>query len=186
MTDKRSDFTETTLSSRTVYRGRLLHVLEDTVRLPDGSTGVREYIRHPGAVMMIPVLDQETVILVRQFRYPLGRHLIELPAGKIDPGEEPLATAKRELREECGYEAGAWQHLTMIHPCVGYSDERIELYLARDLNYVGHGLDDGEFLEVMPLPLAQALEWVKRGTITDIKAVIGLMWAERMLKTGNQ
>lgn len=186
MTNKRSDFTETTLSSRTVYRGRLLHVLEDTVWLPDGRTGVREYIRHPGAVMMIPVLDQETVILVRQFRYALGRHLIELPAGKIDPGEEPLVTARRELREECGYEAAAWRHLTTIHPCVGYSDERIELYLGRDLTYVGHGLDDGEFLEVMPLALTQALEWVMHGKITDGKTAVGLMWAERMLKAGEQ
>ncbi len=180
MTEKRPDFTETTLSSKTVYRGRLLHVLEDAVRLPDGKTAVREYIRHPGAVMMVPLLDDQTVILVRQFRYAAGTHFIELPAGKIDAGEEPLDTAQRELAEECGYEAARWQHLATTRPCVGYSDERIELFLARDLRYVGHALDDEEFLEVLPVPRAEALEWVRQGRITDIKTIIGLMWAERL------
>ena len=184
MTDKRSDFTEHAVSSKTVYRGRLLHVLEDTVRLPDGRTTVREYIRHPGAVMMVPLLDDRTVILVRQFRYPVGRHLIEIPAGKMEPGEEPLDTARRELIEECGYEAKTWRHLTTIHPCIGYSDERIELFLARDLTHVGHALDDEEFLEVVPMPLDEALAWVKQGKITEIKAIIGLMWLERILNGG--
>lgn len=181
MPNKPPDFTEHTISSKTVYRGRLLHVLEDTVRLPDGKTAVREYIRHPGAVMMVPLLDERTVILVRQFRYPVGRHLIEIPAGKMEPGEEPLQTARRELIEECGYEARTWQHLTTIHPCIGYSDERIELFLARDLTYVGHALDDGEFLEIVPVTLVEALSWVREGKITEIKAIIGLMWAEKII-----
>jgi ADP-ribose pyrophosphatase len=180
MPKKSTDFTETTLSSKTVYRGKLLHLLEDTVRLPDGKTAVREYVRHPGAVMMIPLLDEATVILIRQFRYAVGRHFIEIPAGKIDPGEEPLATARRELVEECGFEAGSWRRITTIHPCIGYSDERIEVYLARDLKDVGHAPDDGEFVEVMPVPLKQALQWVEQGRITDAKTVIGLMWAERI------
>lgn len=184
MTDKRSDFTEHTISSKTVYRGRLLHVLEDTVRLPDGKTAVREYIRHPGAVMMVPLLDERTVILVRQFRYPVGRHLIEIPAGKMEPGEAPLETARRELIEECGYEAKAWRHLTTIHPCIGYSDERIELFLARDLTYVGRAPDDEEFLDVVPMPLDEALAWVRQGKITEIKAIIGLMWLDRILNGG--
>jgi ADP-ribose pyrophosphatase len=175
------DFTEETLSSRTVYRGRLLHVLEDEVRLPDGASARREYIRHPGAVMIIPVLDAETVVLVRQFRYPLRRHFYELPAGKREQGEDPLATARRELREECGYEAAEWRRLASIHPCIGYSDEAIDIYLARGLTHVGQATDDEEFVEVVPMKLTEALEWIRDGRITEVKAVIGLMWAERFL-----
>src|SRR5688572_23621879 len=114
------DFTEHAIASRTVYRGRLLHVLEDDVRMPDGKTARREYVRHPGAALMIPMPDAETVLLVRQFRYPVGRHFYELPAGKIDAGEDPLQCARRELREECGCEADDWTHLTTLHPCIGY------------------------------------------------------------------
>jgi ADP-ribose pyrophosphatase len=176
---KHTDFTETTISSKTVYRGNLLHVLEDEVQLPDGTRSRREYVRHPGAVMMVPFLDRDTVLLVRQFRYPLRRHFLELPAGKIDEGEEPLATARRELREECGCTAGTWEHLATFHPCIGYSDERIELFVARDLTQVGHALDEGEFLEVVPTPLAHALDWVRTGKITEVKAIVGLMWADK-------
>jgi len=175
------DFTEETLSSRTVYRGRLLHVLEDEVRLPDGASARREYIRHPGAVMIIPVLDAETVVLVRQFRYPLRRHFYELPAGKREQGEDPLATARRELREECGYEAAEWRRLASIHPCIGYSDEAIDIYLARGLTHVGQSTDDEEFVEVIPIKLTEALGWIRDGRITEVKAVIGLLWAERFL-----
>ena len=174
------DFTEKQLTTRLVYGGQMLTVREDTVLLPDGKTARREWIQHPGAVVMIPMLDARTVLLERQYRYPLRRHFYELPAGKIEPGEEPLATAKRELTEECGYTAASWQHLTTLHPCIGYADERIELFLARDLTHVGHAHDDGEFLEVVPLALSEALEWVKSGRITDVKAVIGLLWLERM------
>jgi ADP-ribose pyrophosphatase len=181
MSDSPPDFTETPLSSRSVYRGGLLHVVEDRVRLPDGTSAVREYIRHPGAVMIIALLDEKTLILERQFRYPLARHFIELPAGKIEPGEAPLATARRELMEECGYEAHDWRHLATLHPCIGYADERIELFLARDLVHVGRNPDDGEFLEVMPVKIAEAMEWVRAGEITEIKAVIGLLWLEKIL-----
>ena len=174
-----ANFTEHTLSSRTVYRGRLLHVLEDEVRLSDGRTARREYVRHPGAATVVPFLDAETVMLVRQFRYSLARHFYEIPAGKIDPGETPLQTARRELREECGYSARKWRHLTTIHPCIGYADERIELYLARGLTHVGHAPDDGELLEVVPVKMAAALRWVKEGRITDEKTIIGLLWADR-------
>ena len=180
MSDKEADFTETTLASSSVYRGGFFDVFRDEIRRPDGKTGVREYIRHPGAVMMVPLLDEHTVILVRQFRYPLDRHFIEIPAGKMEPGEAPLATAKRELVEETGYEAASWKRLATLHPCIGYSDEKIELYLASDLHHVGSGLDDGEFLEVLPTPIDQALEWVMQGKITEVKAIIGLMWLERM------
>jgi ADP-ribose pyrophosphatase len=173
------DFTEHCIASKTVYRGRLLHVLEDEVRLPDGRNARREYIQHPGAAMMVPFLDAETVILIRQFRYPHRRDFLEIPAGKIDPGEEPLATARRELREECGYEAGEWRRLATVHPCIGYSNERIELFVARKLVHVGHALDDGEFLEVIPVKLTEALRRVEEGVITDQKTIIGLLWADK-------
>jgi ADP-ribose pyrophosphatase len=176
------DFTETTIDSRPVFDGKLLHVRVDTVRLPNGRTAQREYIHHQGAVTMLAFLDERTILLERQFRYPLRRHFIELPAGKIDPGEEPLATAKRELKEECGYEAGEWRHLGTLHPCIGYADERIELYLARDLRDVGRALDDDEFLEVFPLSVDEALEWVRQGRITEPKAITGLLWADKIVR----
>lgn len=174
------DFTETLISSETVFEGKLLHVKRDAVRLHDGGEATREYIRHPGAAMIIAQPDPDTIILERQFRYPLARHFIELPAGKIDAGEDPLATAQRELREECGYVATEWRHLTTLHPCIAYADERLELYLARGLTEVGNALDEGEFLEVLTVPLVQALSWVRDGTITEAKAVTGLLWAEKI------
>jgi ADP-ribose pyrophosphatase len=181
MADNESDFTEHTLSSQTVYRGRLLHVLADQVRMPDGKTAGREYIRHPGAVAMVPMPDAETVVLVRQYRYAGRRHFYEIPAGKIDPGEEPLHTGKRELREECGYEAGVWQRLTTLDTCIGYSDERIELYVARELTRVERAPDESEFLEELTLRLPDALEWIRSGRITDVKTIIGLMWVAKLL-----
>lgn len=179
---KTADFSEITLGSEPVFDGVLLHVRRDKVRLPNGKEATREYIRHPGAAMIIARPDPDTIILERQFRYPLARHFIELPAGKIDPGEEALATAQRELREECGYTASTWRHLTTLHPCIAYADERIELYLADGLAQVGAALDEDEFLEVMTVPLAQALDWVRDGTITEAKAVTGLLWAEKIRK----
>ena len=181
MNDEIPDFTETQLSTKTVYKGRLLTVLEDEVRLPDGKQARREYVRHPGATAMVPMLDDRTVVLVRQYRYPVGRHFYEIPAGKIDPGEAPEATARRELREECGYEAADWRHVTTIHPCIGYSDERIEHFLARNLTHVGHSPDDEEFLEVVPLALTEALAWIRDGKITDPKTVVGLLWVKTFL-----
>jgi ADP-ribose pyrophosphatase len=184
MNDKSPDFTEIPVSSKTVYRGKLLHVFEDEVRLPNGRHAHREYIRHPGAAVMVPLTDPETVVLVRQFRYPLARHFYELPAGKIDSGEEPLQTAKRELREECGYEAAEWRHLATIHPCIGYADEQMEFYLARRLSDVGHAPDEDEFLEKVTVGFAEALRWVRVGKITDQKTVIGLLWADRVSREG--
>lgn len=143
---------------------------------------MREYIHHQGAVTILAFLDEHTILMERQFRYPLRRHFIELPAGKIDPGEEPLQTAVRELREECGYEAADWRHLGTIHPCIGYADERIELYLARDLKHVGHALEDGEFLEVFSLTVEEAVDWVRQGRITEPKAIHGLLWADKLVK----
>ncbi|HEY9447851.1 MAG TPA: NUDIX hydrolase [Burkholderiales bacterium] len=182
MSRSEKDFTETCLTSETVYDGVLLRVISDEVRLPDGSTSRREYIRHPGACMVVAFLDERTILLERQYRYPMRRHFIELPAGKIDPGEDPLATAQRELREECGYLASSWRHLATLHPCIGYADERIELFLARDLAPCEAKLDDGEFLEVMPVSVDRALAWVREGRITEAKAITGLLWADKLVK----
>ena len=174
------DLTEHTVDSKTVYRGRLLHVQEDTVRLPDGSTARREYVLHPGAAVILAMPDEHTVIMERQYRYPLRAHVYELPAGKIDAGEAPLETAQRELLEETGYRARDWRHLLTTYPAVGYSGERIELYLARELEHVGHALDEGEFLEVFTLPLADALQWVRSGRIVEAKTIMALLLAEKI------
>ena len=178
------DFTEETLDSKCVYRGCLLEVREDTVSLPDGRSARREYVRHQGAVIIVPMLDAQTILVERQYRYPLRQHFLELPAGKIDPGEDPALTARRELLEETGYEAESWQRMFTTYPCVGYSNERLEFYLARSLRYVGHAGEDGEFLETIALPVSQALALVDSGEITEAKTIIGLLWIERMLGTG--
>lgn len=173
---------EKRIRGRRVYSGVLLKVRRDTVRLPDGGTAVREHIEHPGAVAILALTDAGELVMERQYRYPLARDMIEVPAGKIDPGEDPLATAKRELKEETGYTARKWRHLATIHLAIGYSDERIEIYLARGLRHVGAKLDDEEFLEVFTLPLSRALDWVRDGKITDSKTVSALFWAEKVLR----
>lgn len=176
------DLNETLVSSRNVFDGELLHVYQDQVRMPDGKIKVREYIAHPGAVVIIPLLENNEVVLERQHRYPLHRDFYELPAGKIDPGEEPLQCAKRELLEETGFEAASWRHLTTLHPCIGYSDEKLIYYLAKELVFQGANPDEGEHLELFTLSVTTALEWVKEGRITDNKTVSGLFWAEKVLR----
>ncbi len=175
-----TDFTEETLSTEAVFDGKLLKVHRDRVRLPDGHESLREWIAHPGAVTVIAVLDNDRLLFERQYRYPLRRVFLELPAGKIDPGEHVLDTARRELREETGYKARTWLHVATTHPCIGYSDERIEIFLARGLSYVGEALDHGEILEVAELSLADALLAVRDGEITDGKTIAALFWAEKI------
>ena len=179
---KNKDLTEHVLSSEVVFEGRLLHVRRDAVRLPDGERSVREYIQHPGAVVVIPILDNGDLILERQHRYPLHRDFIELPAGKIDAGEETLACAQRELLEETGYLAREWQYVTTVYPCIGYADERLVYYVARGLTYHGHAPDEDEFLEVFQMSFEQALEQVRSGEICDVKTVVGLFWLEKILQ----
>ena len=173
------DFTESALSSRLAYDGGFLKLRRDEVRLPDGAAAWREYVEHPGAVVMMAFPDRDTVLLERQYRYPLQRHFIELPAGKMEAGEPPLATAKRELVEECGYEAADWWHMVTLHPTIGYSNEVIEIYGARELTHVGARLDPGEHLEVFPARIDDALQWVREGLISDTKTMIGLFWWAR-------
>lgn len=171
-----SDFTEATVSTRLAFDGGLLKVRRDEVRLPDGAVAWREYVEHPGAVVILAFVDDATILLERQFRYPKRRHFLELPAGKLEKGEPPLETARRELVEECGFQAAHWWRIAVLDPCIGYSTEVIELWGARDLKHVGHALDEGEHLETHPVKLADALEWVRDGIITDTKTTLGLLW----------
>jgi ADP-ribose pyrophosphatase len=174
---------ERTLDSRLVFEGVFLKLFVDQVRSADGHQGTREYLRHPGAVMIIPLLDAEHVLLERQFRYPLGRSIVEFPAGKIDPGEPPFECARRELFEETGYTARRWSHLGGLHNAVAYSDERIEIYLAEELERSGDAtLDAGETLEVFEAPWRQLLEWVRDGAVTDVKTMVGAFWLEKTLR----
>ena len=173
---------ERTLASEPVWRGKLLDVRRDRVALPDGSEGLREYIVHPGAVVVIPVLANGNLLFEEQFRYPVGQVFLELPAGKIDAGEPIETTARRELLEETGYSAECWRHLGVMHPCIGYSNERIEIFLATGLRPEGgQQLDQGEFLELVEVGLADAVLAIRDGRITDAKTITALFWAEKVL-----
>ena len=175
-----SQLTETRIDGEVAYDGGFLKVSRDRVTLPNGAITHREYIKHPGAVVVLAILDDGSVLLERQFRYPMGRVLIELPAGKIDPGEEILACAKRELQEETGYTASDWQYVTTIHNAIAYSDEHLDLFLARGLTAGPSKLDEGEFLETFSATLPEMLEMVRNGQITDVKTIIGAFWLEKL------
>lgn len=175
-----NEFHEETLTTEQVFDGKLLKVHRDHVRLPDGVESVREWIAHPGAVVVIAALDNGKLLFERQYRYPLRRIFLELPAGKIDAGEHALDTARRELREETGYKAKSWRHLGTLHTCIGYSDEHIEIFLAHGLTFVGHAPDHGEILEMMEMSLNDALLAVRDGEITDGKTVACLLWADKI------
>jgi ADP-ribose pyrophosphatase len=176
-----SHLKETRIDGETAFDGGFLKVSRDRVTLPDGSVTAREYIRHPGAVVILPLFDDGRVLLERQFRYPMDRVFIEFPAGKIDPGEDHLACAQRELQEETGYTASSWHFLSTIHNAIAYSDEHLELYLARGLQAGEARLDAGEFLETFTATVPELLDMVRRGEVTDVKTVIGAFWLEKIL-----
>lgn len=173
---------ETQIDSKLAYEGDFLKVRKDKARMPDGSVSSREYITHPGAVAILALLDNGKLLMERQFRYAPQQEFIEIPAGKIDQGEDILVTAKRELLEETGYVAREWIHITTAWPCIGYADERLEYFLARGLTHHGRQLDDGEFLEVFELSPEDAIDWVRQGKINDSKTIVGLFWLEKILK----
>lgn len=170
---------ETTLESRLVYEGHFLKVSRDRIRLPDGRESAREFIRHPGAVMIVPLLDDGRLLLERQYRYPMERVMLEFPAGKLDPGEDKLACAQRELLEETGYRAAEWAHAGVLHNAIAYSDEGIEIFFARGLMAGERQLDEGEFLDLVTHTPAELDQLAARGELTDAKTLIGMLWLSR-------
>ena len=170
---------ETSLGSRTVYQGNFLRVLRDEVRLPDGKQATREYIVHPGAVMVVPLLDDGRLLMERQYRYPMQRVMLEFPAGKLDAGETPLACGQRELLEETGHRAAEWACAGMLHNAIAYSDEVIHIFFARGLKPGARALDEGEFLDLVEHTPAELDALAASGQLTDAKSLIGLLWLSR-------
>ena len=173
---------EDTLSSELVYTGDYLKVYRDTVSLPNGASSYREYLQHPGAVMIIPVFENGDVLVERQYRYPMRKVFVEFPAGKKDAGEAPLETAQRELLEETGYTAQRYTHITDIHNALAYCDEVIHFYIAEDLHDSGQQkLDDNEFVQVMRVPLAELMNWIRQCWVPDVKTQLGVFWLQDYL-----
>ena len=173
---------EKTNSSEVVFQGKLLDVRRDIVILPNGENGTREWIKHPGAVCCIPILSNGKIALIRQYRYSVRKMMIELPAGKLDKNEAPEDCAIRELEEEIGYKANKITFLTNIHPAIGFADEKMWIYFAEDLEKTNQKLDSDELIEIIPTKLEDALEMVWNGEITDVKTIIGLIWADKVLR----
>jgi len=172
---------EEKITSQELLKGHFLHAFRDTVRLPDGREATREYVRHPGAVVIIAQLDDGRVVLERQFRYPVQSVMIEFPAGKLDAGEDPLACAKRELLEETGYTARRWARAGVMHPVISYSTEFIDIWFARDLTAGERQLDAGEFLDVFTAAPDELVQWCRDGRVTDAKTLTGVLWLQNVL-----
>lgn len=179
---KDRDLAERFVSGEEVYAGSFLRLRRDVVRLPDGSETVREYVQHPGAVAIVALLEDGRVVMERQHRYPHRRDFLEIPAGKLEPEEPHFDTARRELEEETGYVARDWTRLGVIHNAIAYSDEAIELWLAKGLEQRAAKLDAGEFLEVLALPFEETLAMIRDGRITDAKTIAGLLWVKAFVK----
>ena len=176
-----SKLKETQKSSEKIFSGKLIDLYLDHVELPNGKSSTREWINHPGAVCIIPILPDGNLCLIRQYRYGPRDEFIEIPAGKLDKGEDPLVCAKRELQEEIGYIARKLTFLTNIYPAIGFSNEKMWMYLAEDLQLSNQSLDQDEFLELLPLSLEKAIDLINQGKITDVKTIIGVLWLDRFL-----
>jgi ADP-ribose pyrophosphatase len=170
---------EERISGEDIYGGIFLNMKRDTVSLPDGGQAIREYLTHPGAVAIVALLDDGRVLMERQYRYPIAKACLEIPAGKLDPSEDHLVCAQRELEEETGYTAKKWSYIRRIHPVISYSTEFIDIYLAEGLVPGKSHLDEEEFLDVFAAPIDQLLAWVESGEITDVKTTISAYWLDR-------
>ena len=176
---------EQRIAQQELFKGRFLHAFRDTVRLPDGSEATREYVVHPGAVVVVPLLEgpdgQMRIVLERQYRYPIGQTMVELPAGKLDAGETPLRCGQRELLEETGYQAREWARAGQMHLAIAYSTEVIHIYFARGLSQGERQLDPGEFLEVFTATPQDLMAWCREGLVTDAKTLSCLVWVQNVL-----
>ena len=172
--------TEIRVASQELLHGHFLHAMRDTVRLPDGNQAFREYVIHPGAVMVVAELPDGRLVLERQFRYPVQSVMVEFPAGKLDPGEDSLACAKRELLEETGYTARQWARAGVLHPVISYSTEFIDIWFARELTAGERQLDAGEFLDVFSASADELLQCCRDGRITDAKTLTGVLWLQNL------
>ena len=180
MEAERKSMAESTLERQTVFEGKFLKVRRDLARLPDGATATREFVMHPGAAAMVPIGGDERILVERQFRYAMGQMYVEIPAGKIDAGETSIQTARRELLEETGYEAQQWAFLTRIHPAIGFSDEVMDIYLARDLSLRERAMDVDEFLEIEWVTLGWMMDELRAGRLPDVKTQIAVHWLDRL------
>jgi ADP-ribose pyrophosphatase len=184
-TEQDTHLIELMTDSREVFKGHFLHAFSDTVTLPDGGAATREYLVHPGAVMVIPLMldaqGQMRLVLERQFRYPVGQVMIEFPAGKLDPLESIAHCARRELLEETGYTARQWARAGVMHPVIAYSTEFIDIWFARDLVPGERKLDQGEFLDVITATPEEFLQWCAQGKVTDAKTLAGALWLQNVL-----